>query len=158
MTPRLILISILGLTHACTQEKEIIQYGPWIGYWQQARLSAYSPHDALDRDYHESKGKWRWITADGRTDVRRSPHGCAAPSHVPFGTRVFVPTGLGYLDRTLSGIHQRVIRVDDRGGLIQGQANDGQRLRLDLRYRTEHSALAFGVKDAWVFIITGDSK
>jgi hypothetical protein len=154
---RLLLLSLLGLTHA--QAQEVIQYGPWLGYWQQARLSAYSPHDALDREYHESKGeRWRWITADGRTDVRTAPYGIAAPSTLPFGTRVFVPKGLAYLDETLPSPYDRSLVVDDRGSAIERGALSEGRLWLDLRYRTEYSALAFGVKDAWVFIITGDAK
>ena len=157
--PRLILISILGILTSHAQEKEIIQYGPWIGYWQQARLSAYSPHDALDRAYHETKGeRWRWITADGRTDVRASPYGIAAPSHVLFGTRIFIPRGHGYLDSSMSDPRQRCFLVSDRGSAIERGSGADSRLWLDLRYRTEHSAIAFGVKDAWVFIITGDSK
>jgi hypothetical protein len=43
--------------------------------------------------------------------------------------------------------------VDDRGSAIDSGAVSEGRLWLDLRYKTEHSALAFGVKDAWVFII-----
>jgi hypothetical protein len=54
--------------------------------------------------------------------------------------------------------HERVFAVSDRGGLIErGSLHEG-RLWLDLRYKTEYSALAFGVKDAWVFIITGDAQ
>lgn len=154
---RLILISILGLTHA--QAQEVIQYGPWLGYWQQARLSAYSPHDALDREYHESKGeRWRWITADGKTDVRASPHGIAAPRSLQFGQRIFIPRGHAYLDESRSAAPERCFVVDDRGAAIEHGALSEGRLYLDLRYRTEFSALAFGVKDAWVFVITGDAK
>lgn len=157
MTARLLLLSLLGLTHA--QAQEVIQYGPWLGYWTKARLSAYSPHDALDREYHESKGeRWRWITADGTTDVRRRPHGIAAPSSVPFGTRIFIPLGYSYLDQTHASLPERIYAVDDRGSAIERGSESDLRLCLDLRYRTEHSALAFGVKDAWVFIITGGAK
>lgn len=146
----------LGAAHA--QENQIVTYGPWKGYWTQARLSAYSPHDALDREYHESKGaKWRWITADGKTDVRHRPHGVAAPRSLPFGTRVFIPTGHGYLDKSRPSAHERSFILDDRGSAIESGASTEGRLWLDLRYRTEHSALAFGVKDAWVFIITADN-
>ncbi len=151
---RIILI-LLGAIHA--QAQETVTYGPWVGYWQQARLSAYSPHDALDREYHESKGeRWRWITADGRTDVRARPHGIAAPSSLPFGTRIFLPTGIGFLETSRTLPLDRCFVVDDRGSAIQYGSVSEKRLWLDLRYRTEHSALAFGVKDAWVFIITSD--
>jgi 3D (Asp-Asp-Asp) domain-containing protein len=146
------------LLHAAATAQEIITYGPWKGYWQQARLSAYSPHDALDKAYRETKGeRWRWITADGRTDVRRQPHGIAAPGSLPFGTRIFIPQGLGFLDRSLSLPSARCLVVDDRGSAIQsGDVPEGI-IRLDLRYRTEYSAINFGIKDAWVFILTGDA-
>jgi len=141
------------------QAQETIQYGPWQGYWIQARLSAYSPHDALDKAYHETKGeRWRWITADGRTDTRVSHHGIAAPSGYRFGQRIFIPRGLGYLDESRPDAHGRVFAVDDRGSAIESGSKSGTRAWLDLRYRTEYSALAFGIKDAWVFIITSDAK
>jgi len=158
---RLLLIATLqGLFHVTpAQENQITQYGQWVGYWTKARLSAYSPHDALDRAYHESKGaKWRFITADAKTDTRSQPYGIAAPSIIRFGSRVFIPLGHGYLDQSRPEAHRRVFAVDDRGGAIErGSLSEG-RLWIDLRYKTEHSALAFGVKDAWVFIITGDAK
>lgn len=153
------LAILFTLAGACYAQQEIIQYGPWKGWWTKARLSAYSPHDALDKAYHESKGeRWRWITADGRTDVRRIPHGIAAAGRFDFGTRIFIPTGYGYLDQGRSGLHSRVFTVDDRGGFIESKDVPGESAALDLRYKTEHSALAFGVKDAWVFIITEDAK
>lgn len=155
---RLVLLLLSSLCYGQEiNEKEIITYGPWIGYWQQARLSAYSPHDALDREYHESKGeRWRYVAADGKTDVRLHRHGIAAPSSLQFGQRVFIPTGHGYLDSSRPDGPSRVFRVDDRGAIIERHAQSGRGIALDLRYWTEYSALAFGVKDAWVFIITGD--
>lgn len=159
MTHPALIIFLTALCQGACYAQEIVTYGPWQGYWQQARLSAYSPHDALDREYHESKGeRWRWITADGKTDVRHEPYGLAAPSSVRFGTRIFVPRGHGYLDDSHSAPHKRVFTVSDRGGLIERGTKAEGRIWLDLRYRTEHSALAFGVKDAWVFIITGDKQ
>jgi hypothetical protein len=155
---RSLILSIL-IWNCYAQEKEIVQYGPWQGYWQQARLSAYSPYDALDRDYHESKGeRWRYITADGRTDVRRNPYGIAATSSLAFGSRIFIPAGYGYMDQSMSALPQRVFRVDDRGAALEGAGLGEIYLRIDVRYRTEYSALAFGVKDAWVFIITAGAK
>ena len=151
----LILLSLSVKAHA----QQITQYGPWIGYWQQARLSAYSPHDALDKAYHETKGeRWRWIAADGRTDVRVEPYGLAAPSALDFGTRIFVPRGHGYLDQSRPGPHERLFIVSDRGSAIERGSASGGRIWLDLRFRTEYSALAFGIKDAWVFIITSDAQ
>lgn len=159
--PHLALLAAIALTLvACligasnANSQEIVTYGPWKGYWKEARLSAYSPHDAIDAEYHATKGeRWRWICADGKTDVRHEPYGIAAPSSVRFGTRIFVPTGHGYLDSSRAEVHQRIFTVTDRGGLIERRSVPGEVFCLDLRYRTTESALAFGVKDALVFII-----
>lgn len=153
--PLLLCLTLLPLAAMENSHEEITQYGPWKGRWVKARLSAYSPHDRIDAAYHATKGdRWRWITADARTDVRAVPYGIAAPSSIPFGRRIFVPVGLSYLDHSRSAPHQRVFTVDDRGAAIEGGIQSGGGiLRLDLRYRTEYSALAFGVKEAWVFVI-----
>ena len=150
----LLSLAIIGACHA----QEITTYGPWKGYWTQARLSAYSPHDALDKAYHDTKGeRWRWICADGRTDVRLHPYGVAAPSSLPFGTGIFIPTGHGYLDDSRANPHDRCFVVSDRGAAIESGSRADGKLWLDVRFRTEYSAIAFGVKDAWVFIITEDA-
>jgi hypothetical protein len=154
---RNITLFLLVSTYAYGQEtsQDLETYGPWKGRWVKARLSAYSPQDRIDAVYRASKGeRWKWITADGRTDVRRTPHGIAAISSVPFGTRIFIPAGYGFLDATLPSPNQRVLRVDDRGSRLDGAGPGEIQLRLDLRYRTEYSALAFGIKEAWVFVIT----
>lgn len=49
------------------------------GHWVDVIATAYSPEDPLDGAYRSTKGKWRYITADGRTDVRRNPYGIAVP-------------------------------------------------------------------------------
>lgn len=149
----LLLLTLLGAAYA----QEITTHGPWKGYWTKARLSAYSPHDRIDAVYRATKGdRWRWITADGRTDVRSRPYGIAAPSRIQFGTRVLIPAGYGYLDSSRPGGYDRCFTVDDRGSAIEHGTVPADGIRLDLRYRTEYSALAFGVKEAWVFVITGD--
>lgn len=154
MTIRLLIPLFLLGAHVQAQEPETT-YGPWRGRWILARLSAYSPEDAIDQAYRATKGeRWRDICADGRTDVRSEPYGIAAPSGIAFGTRVFIPAGYGYLDRCRSGLYERLFTVSDRGGKIGSYQNANGSIALDLRYRTEYSALAFGVKDAWVFIIT----
>lgn len=151
----MIRLAILILGAVYVQAQETITYGPWQGYWTKARLSAYSPHDRIDAVYRATKGdRWRWITADGKTDVRISPYGIAAPRSIPFGQRIFIPTGHGYLDASRANPHERCFVVSDRGSAVErGNGSDGC-LWLDLRYKTEYSALAFGVKEAWVFVIT----
>lgn len=124
------------------------------GRWITVRATAYSPHDAIDGDYHASKGdRWRWITADGRTDVRKQPYGVAVPRlngrrpALPFGTRMIIPAGQGYLD--LSRPDQRIFVVDDSGGAIRNKTIASGILHIDLRYRSEASALAFGGALGW---------
>ncbi len=125
------------------------------GYWVTVRATAYSPHDALDGDYHHSKGdRWRWITADGRTDVRSVPYGIAVPLLCggrpiwPYATRVLIPAGQGYLDLS-GGPADRTFAVDDCGSAIRRRSIATGILHIDLRFRHESSALAFGGSDGW---------
>ncbi len=132
------------------------------GRWVTVRATAYSPHDAVDGSYHATKGeRWRWITADGRTDVRQSPYGIAVPRLAggrpawPYGTRVLIPAGQGYLDQ--SQPDDRIFTVDDCGGAIRGKTERSGVLHIDLRYRSESSARQFGGDLGWqelrVFIL-----
>lgn len=133
------------------------------GRWLTVRATAYSPHDAVDGAYHASKGeRWRWITADGRTDVRDTPYGIAVPRLAggrpawPYGTRVLIPAGQGYLDQS-GGPADRIFTVDDCGGGIRGRTESTGILHIDLRFRRENSARAFGGDLGWrelrVFVI-----
>ena len=124
------------------------------GRWLTVRATAYSPHDAIDGGYHASKGeRWRWITADGRTDVRSVPYGIAVPRLAgsrpawPYGTRVLIPAGQGYLDRSLPD--ERIFTVDDSGGAIRGKTERSGVLHIDLRFRSEASARQFAGDRGW---------
>ena len=124
------------------------------GRWVTVRATAYSPHDAGDGIYHETKGeRWRWITADGRTDVRETPYGIAVPRLAggrpawPYGTRVLIPAGQGYLDKGRP--EERIFTVDDTGGGIRGKTERSGALHIDLRFRSEASALAFAGPKGW---------
>lgn len=124
------------------------------GRWLTVRATAYSPHDAIDGSYHATKGeRWRWITADGRTDVRKQPYGIAVPRLAggrpawPYGTRVLIPAGQGYLDQ--SEPVDRFFTVDDSGGAIRGRTESSGILHIDLRFRSESSAKAFGGAAGW---------
>ena len=124
------------------------------GRWMTVRATAYSPHDSVDGDYHASKGaRWRWITADGRTDVRERPYGIAAPMLegkkpvLPFGTRIVIPAGQGYLDQARP--HQRTFIVDDTGSGIRKRTRASGILHLDLRFRSEAAARSFAGERGW---------
>lgn len=124
------------------------------GRWLTVRATAYSPHDAVDGHYHATKGeRWRWITADGRTDVRTKPYGIAVPRLAggrpawPYGTRVLIPAGQGYLDQSMA--NERIFTVDDTGGAIRGKTERSGVLHIDLRFRSESSAKAFGGDAGW---------
>ena len=134
------------------------------GRWLTVRATGYSPHDAIDGAYHASKGeRWRWITADGRTDVREWPYGIAVPRLAggrpawPYGTRVLIPAGQGYLDQSRTG--ERIFTVDDTGGAIRRRTDESGILHLDLRFRSESGARAFGGDRGWrelrVFVLDG---
>jgi hypothetical protein len=134
------------------------------GYWLDVVATAYSPHDPIDHHYRKTKGeRWRWITADGRPDVRRTPYGISVPRRgrkpiLPFGTRVIIPAGVGYLD---GPGENRVICVDDVSAAKGFFTHDGAgRLHLDLRFKTYRSAIEWagptGRRVLRVFVITGE--
>jgi 3D (Asp-Asp-Asp) domain-containing protein len=117
-------------------------------WWRlRAVTTGYSPHDAVDGAYHATKGeRWRWITADAVTDVRDVPYGVAVdPRALPYGTTVIVP-----------GYHRGVaVAADDTGGRLRQSWSAGV-LHLDLRYKTERSALAWGRKQVVVHVDVTD--
>jgi 3D (Asp-Asp-Asp) domain-containing protein len=125
------------------------------GYWVKAVVTAYSPHDAIDSDYHLTKGKDRWHTAS-MVDVREQAYGVAVPHNgrgkplVPYGAKIYIPVGYGYLDE--SRADDRWFPVDDTGGAITRNTSDTRQIHLDLRYRTEYSALRFGRQEIDVYI------
>jgi len=142
------------------------QYGDWLGEWEEVVATAYSPHDPIDGAYHATKGaRWRWITADGRTDVRHTPYGVAVPlqpgtrkPHWPFGTQLVIPAETGYLAR--SRPDDRVFPVDDVGnGRQYFKRDQAGRLHIDLRFKLHASAIAWagptGRRVITVFRITG---
>lgn len=136
-----------------------IVYEGYTGYWVSAVATAYSPEDAIDHHYRESKGsRWRYITADARTDVRSVPYGVAVP-HVggkpviPYGTQVIIPTGHGYLDE--SRPRQRIFAVDDTGSGISNAARRTGKMHVDLRYIHTEWALKWRTKTIRMFVITG---
>jgi 3D (Asp-Asp-Asp) domain-containing protein len=134
-------------------------YLGYTGYWVNVVATAYSPHDGIDHHYHETKGeRWRWVTADGRTDVRKIPYGIAVPyvnkkPILPFGTKIIIPTGQGYLD--ISKPNDRIFKVDDVGNGKEYFKSDRGMMHIDLRYKNTDYALKWGKKQIRVFIVTG---
>lgn len=154
---------LLLLAALASAEDQLMGY---TGHWVEAVATAYSPHDRLDAAYRATKGRDLHMTAGRVSDVRLVPYGVAAPQGVaglslPLRTRVIVPRGYGYLDRTPGHDADgpgRVFLVDDTGGAITARTRATGRMHLDLRYRTESSALSFnrtGRTDLRVFVITG---
>jgi 3D (Asp-Asp-Asp) domain-containing protein len=92
------------------------------------------------------------LTADG-TSVRRQPYGVAAdPTRLPYGSRVWIPPGLGYLDRSRPDDEGRQFTVDDTGGIIRRRTRRTGVLHLDLRFVHHESAVRFGVVRGSVWI------
>lgn len=145
----LFVVAILVLLGTCCAAFGAEPLLPPGGRWVEAIVSAYSPHDELDQAYHATKGADRWRTAYG-VDVRATPYGIAAP---PFyrGARVYLPHVSGYLvgSRPL----ERVFTIDDTGSRITSNTKTTGVLHLDVRYRTEWSALRFGVTRCWVYVV-----
>lgn len=129
------------------------------GRWVEVCATAYTPTNAVDSDYHETKGKYRWKTADGRTDVRRTPYGIAVPLQRrsdkkitvwPFGTRVIIPTGYGYLDR--SRTEERIFKVDDTSESSKFFYSKNGKLHIDVRFVDDADAFRWAGPKGYRFI------
>ncbi len=110
--------------------------------WTTAEATAYCPCALCC-------GTTDGITANN-TSTNRVPYNFAADRSLPFGTRVFVPLGLGVLDRVRAD--DRWFSVDDRGGALDAEARKYGTLRLDLRVRDHWWAVKFGRRSLPVFI------
>lgn len=113
------------------------------GRWVTVIATAYCPCELCCGD--EADG----ITANGNM-VADYPYNIAASRNVPFGTKIYIPTGHGYLDR--SRPRDRYWVTDDRGGRLDTDLAETGITRIDLRYRTHYSAKQFGRKTILVWI------
>lgn len=87
--------------------------------------------------------------AHGRTStgvrVRDVPYGIASvPRTIPYGTQVWIPAGLGYLDNQTPNDADRVWTVDDTGGALWDDEARRGVVRIDLRFIHHSSAVRFG--------------
>lgn len=115
------------------------------GKWIEATATAYCPCNIC------CEGSDDGITANGtRTD--EVPYAVAASRNIPLGSRVYIPLGSGYLD--VSRSDQRWFQVDDRGSALTSEWKATGETRLDLRYRTHHSAKLYGRRVILVYIST----
>lgn len=127
------------------------EYQGWIGRWETVVATAYTPSDPIDDAYHATKGaRWRWICADGRTDTRRTPYGVAVPLRHgepawAFGTRLLIPTGLGYLDRCRAD--EREFVVDDVGDGAEYFPTERGCLHVDLRFVDYRDAIRWAGRE-----------
>lgn len=145
---------------APTPRNDATHYNGLEGHWVEVCATAYSPEDPIDSVYRESKGeKWRWKTANGRTDVRHTPYGIAVPvkradgkvrPQWSFGTRVVIPVGLGYLDR--SRADDRVFTVDDTGDGKEYFATKNGKTHIDLRFKQHADAIRWAGPLGYRFI------
>ena len=129
------------------------------GRWVEVCATAYTPTNDIDAEYHATKGKYRWKTADGRTDVRRVPYGIAVPLQRrsdkklpvwPFGTRVIIPTGYGYLDR--SRPEERMFKVDDTSESSKFFYSKNGKLHIDVRFVDDADAIKWAGPKGYRFI------
>lgn len=90
-------------------------------------VTACSPEDAIDRDYYARHG-YEGATYNIAADL----------SVFPRGTRIRVP---GYMDVSYP---DRFWSVDSSGGSIIRNATRRGILQVDVKYRTEYSALRWG--------------
>lgn len=141
-------------------------YEGYIGKWINVVATAYSPYDPIDGKYHATKGKWRWITADGRTNVKKTPYGIAVPlarkngkklnkPWYSFGTKVIIPIGYDYLDKKRA--NERIFSIDDVGDGKEYAPTKFGKLHIDLRFMSHDSAIEWagpeGYREIRVFLI-----
>jgi 3D (Asp-Asp-Asp) domain-containing protein len=104
--------------------------------WITVEATAYCPC-ALCCDERTER------TANGtNTNVR--PYAVAASPNIPLGTRLLIPRGVGYLDRTYPLESQRLFVVDDRGGALRTEWQRTGVTRIDLRFKDHDWAVRFG--------------
>jgi len=133
-------------------------YDGYIGRWVDVVATGYSPHDPIDGNYHATKGKWRWITADGETNVLEEPYGIAVPHtrgkpRWRYGTKMIVPVESGYLSTRTN----RVFTVDDTGSTISRNTRNKGVVHIDLRFRTTGWAQKYGTHSIRVFIVESEN-
>lgn len=114
------------------------------GRWVMAEVTAYCPC-ALCCGTHDR-------TTANNTNTDAVPYAFAADRSLAFGTRVYVPVGLGVLDQIRAD--DRWFPVDDRGGALDTEARRYGVTRLDLRVRDHWWAVRFGRRSLPVFITT----
>lgn len=133
--PVALIIVLLGLTVGLMAQD--------VPRWVLAEVTAYCPC-ALCCGTHDR-------TTANNTSTDRVPYAFAADRSLPFGTRVYVPPGLGVLDRVRAD--DRWFTVDDRGGALDTEARRYGVLRLDLRVRDHAWATAFGRRSVPVYLL-----
>lgn len=125
---------MLAVAAACAQDVP--------GRWATAEVTAYCPCALCCGTFDR--------TTANNTSTDRVPYAFAADRSLPFGTRIYVPAGLGVLDRVRAD--DRWLVVDDRGGALDTEARRYGVLRLDLRVRDHSWAVRFGRRSLPVFI------
>lgn len=144
----LLILAVLTLTTLLAVRVGAVEFPPErtpalpAGRWVICEMTAYCPNCAICQTTR--------TTANG-TNTDRVPYNLAASRSLALGAQVYVPTGLGVLDVARSS--QRTFTVDDRGGLVEAEANRYGVLRLDLRVKEHWWAKRFGRRLIPVYVI-----
>ena len=119
----------------------------WYPY--TATVRAYSIHDPIDKDYHDSRPlRTRFITSTGR-DASIWTEGIAGPKSLAGRmARFTIP---GYSQYQTPG---NTTRIDDTGGLLRSRVRRTKTLHLELRFPTTEEAKKFGVKTMTIYLDT----
>lgn len=92
------------------------------------------------------------VTADN-TKVKDVPYGVASdPRRLPYGTTVWIPLGVGYLDRSRKTDDDRQFTVDDTGGYLRTQTRRTDVVHIDLRFKYHSSAKRFGRRLITIYV------
>jgi 3D (Asp-Asp-Asp) domain-containing protein len=114
------------------------------GHWVTAEITAYCP-------CRECCGPDANGTTSIGVHVAQHPYGLAAdPAVVPYGTRVWIPTGSGILDHARPD--ERFFPVDDTGSRVCSEGREQGVVRLDVRVISHAYALRIGRQRVRVYL------
>lgn len=116
------------------------------GFWLAAQVTAYCGGPCKEC---QTTG-----TIANGTSTTRVPYALAADRSLPMGSRVYIPAGIGYLDRLRPS--DRVFTVDDRGGALDTEALASGVFRIDLRFIGHADAKRFGRRMVDVYVFTNN--
>ncbi len=120
------------------------------GAWVWAKVTAYTPWDAIDKNSGYQDGYTSIMK-----DTRVEPYGIAADTRIlPYGTKIYVPGYFESLLRNKTNRPNEMTVVDDTGAYMRRSWDRGI-IHIDVRYRTSAAAKKWGTR--WMYIFVFDN-